>query len=1057
MKCSAAFFPSTSSDGNVAEGGMRRVGRHLKPAITTLGGAGGIAIAYFFAARLGLALQSHAGLAFFWPAAGMATGALIVLGPAARLPVALGVALASIVCSLTVGRSPWLAFTFVVPNAGEVLLAAWLVERWFGPGSKLEDVRQVLGFLAGSAIAVGIGAAWAAVAISLAEPTAFLLQAWRVWFSAGLIGMVTVAPLLIGLGEALRNIPPRRELLEGVTALVMLAALSAFLISMKQGPWATALPVALVFPVLLWVAVRCRPVFAAAAMFVVTLGVVWSATFKVGHFGDASIPLADRILAAQTLVLAGTVLALVLAALFWERRRSEATLQRSKERLQLALDGVELGTFSSDFATGRLECDARTAQIHGHNVPPVTMKEGRRFVRRDDLKRIDAALVEALRTASTWHAEYRVVPPPDHPHAGETRWIAVEGSIVRDPDGTPTGLLGVTRDITHHKRAEEALAERTTQLALAGRAALVGSYGYDVNSGKTQVSAGYAAIHGLPEGTTETTRCEWRDRIHPEDVGRLDGLRNQAFAERWRDYYVEYRIVVPDRGVRWLESRNFISYDGDGNAQRVIGVNIDVTERKLTEHALAERNTQLELASKTARIGSFTVDFSTGVVKLTPGCATIFGLPEGTVEMSRAVGRELVHPEDLPQLELRREQAFLSQQREFISQFRIVRAENREVRWLETRNLIFYDQRGKPSHLIGVSIDLTERKLAEDTVAERNLQLELAGKAGLVGHFAYNPCTEIMQISQGYAAIHAFPEGTTEIARSKCLAGVHPDDIGRVEQFRSDAFRERRREYNLEYRIIRPGGEMRWVETRFSIAYDRDADPYRVIGVSIDITERKRMEEGQRVLIAELDHRVKNALATVSAVVSHTRQGARTIGGFVDALEGRIRSMAITQELLSSRQWQGLSLADLVRREIAPYATPNNTEINGPDITLRAEAGQALAMVLHELATNAAKYGALSAKHGRVSVRWDRQLNGQSRSYLVLDWRETGGPPVVDAGNSGYGTSTIRDLLAYEFGGTVDLVFAPEGVQCRLELPADWLSDDIDSVSAEGTCSFVGA
>jgi len=92
MKCSAAFFPSTSSDGNVAEGGMRRVGRHLKPAITTLGGAGGIAIAYFFAARLGLALQSHAGLAFFWPAAGMATGALIVLGPAARLPVAIGVA-----------------------------------------------------------------------------------------------------------------------------------------------------------------------------------------------------------------------------------------------------------------------------------------------------------------------------------------------------------------------------------------------------------------------------------------------------------------------------------------------------------------------------------------------------------------------------------------------------------------------------------------------------------------------------------------------------------------------------------------------------------------------------------------------------------------------------------------------------------------------------------------------------------------------------------------------------------------------------------------------------
>src|SRR5262249_40238192 len=147
-------------------------------------------------------------------------------------------------------------------------------------------------------------------------------------FSAGLLGTVTVAPLLIGLGEAIRQPPERRELIEGAIALVTLAALSAFLLSMPEGPWATALHVALVFPVLMWIAARCRPLFAAAAMLVATLSVVWSATFNIGHFGDASIPLADRILAAQTLVLAGTLLALVLAALFSERRQSETTLQK---------------------------------------------------------------------------------------------------------------------------------------------------------------------------------------------------------------------------------------------------------------------------------------------------------------------------------------------------------------------------------------------------------------------------------------------------------------------------------------------------------------------------------------------------------------------------------------------------------------------------------------------------------------------------------------------------------------------------------------------------------
>src|SRR5262245_61215019 len=110
---------------------------------------------------------------------------------------------------------------------------------------------------------------------------------------------------------------------------------------------------------------------------------------------------------------------------------------------------------------------------------------------------------------------------------------------------------------------------------------------------------------------------------------------------------------------------------------------------------------------------------------------------------------------------------------------------------------------------------------------------------------------------------------------------------------------------------------------------------------------------------------------------------------------------------------KGLELIETVRRELAPYATPSNTDIGGPDVTLRAEAGQAMAMamVLHELATNAVKYGALATKNGRVSIHWNRSLNGHPESQLVLECRETGGPPVVAAGKASYGTSTIRDLI----------------------------------------------
>jgi two-component sensor histidine kinase len=255
------------------------------------------------------------------------------------------------------------------------------------------------------------------------------------------------------------------------------------------------------------------------------------------------------------------------------------------------------------------------------------------------------------------------------------------------------------------------------------------------------------------------------------------------------------------------------------------------------------------------------------------------------------------------------------------------------------------------------------------------------------------------------------------------------------------AVAEKRRDYSAEYRIVRSTGEVRWIERRCLISYDGDARPHRVIGVSIDMTERKQAEKQRNALNAELDHRVKNALATVTAVISHTRQGSRSVAEFAAALEGRIRSMAAIHELLNSRHWQELSLVELIRRELAPYAVRNNSEVNGPEVMLCAEAGQAMDMALHELATNAAKHGALSTKKGRVSIRWQRPPNGHPRSDLVLEWQELGGPPVIAPGNPSYGTSTIRDLIPYEFGGSVDLVFAPEGVRCRVQLPADWLGN----------------
>jgi PAS domain S-box-containing protein len=202
-----------------------------------------------------------------------------------------------------------------------------------------------------------------------------------------------------------------------------------------------------------------------------------------------------------------------------------------------------------------------------------------------------------------------------------------------------------------------------------------------------------------------------------------------------------------------------------------------------------------------------------------------------------------------------------------------------------------------------------------------------------------------------------------------------------------------------------------------------------------EITERKRAEAHQKLLIAELDHRAKNILAQVAAVAKFTRQGSRSMDEFLQSLDGRISSMATAHSLLSESHWQGVALAALVRSQLAPYATDANVTTSGTDIILAATEIQAVAMVLHELVTNAAKHGALSVSDGRVSVSWDSRSNAEAGEDLVLIWREAGGPPVSAKVASGYGLSLIRNLVPHELGGTVDVEFPSDGVNCRIEIP----------------------
>ena len=242
-----------------------------------------------------------------------------------------------------------------------------------------------------------------------------------------------------------------------------------------------------------------------------------------------------------------------------------------------------------------------------------------------------------------------------------------------------------------------------------------------------------------------------------------------------------------------------------------------------------------------------------------------------------------------------------------------------------------------------------------------------------------------------------------------------------------------------EVEVLTKVGVRRVLEVNSKLIEDA-GKPVAIHAIARDITERKEAKRAE-AHIAELDHRVKNALATVIAVSQRTREGHTSMDEFVSAFDGRILSMADAHALLSSGRWQGVNLAHLVRQELAPCAAALNTMVEGPDVVLVADATQPVALVLHELVTNAAKYGALSNPKGHLSVQWHQRANGHVAGALVLDWKETGGPPVPASISPGYGTSVVKGLIPYELGGVVDLVFAAEGVRCRLEIPLKWLNN----------------
>ncbi|KAA5611237.1 response regulator [Rhodovastum atsumiense] len=339
-----------------------------------------------------------------------------------------------------------------------------------------------------------------------------------------------------------------------------------------------------------------------------------------------------------------------------------------------------------------------------------------------------------------------------------------------------------------------------------------------------------------------------------------------------------------------------------------------------------------------------------------------------------------------------------------------------------------------------------ERDLRAELAAERGRaalreseqRLELAMRAGGMGSWELDLATDGFTLSPICREHFCLgPQDQVE-TRADIVRHLHPDDRARAAAAREDAVGNDSA-LDIEYRVIAPDGAIRWLQVRGHAIYGPGGVPLRLIGVSLDVTARKRDEERLRLLLAELNHRVKNTLATVQSIVAQTRRSAPDPAAFMEDVVGRIMALARVHELLTAASWDGASLADVVTRTLAPYAGDaagtRRVRVEGPPVTLGPTASVTLAMTFHELVTNAAKYGSLSVAGGEVQIAWRIEREGDSAD-VVIDWCESGGPGLAGPPRRhGFGTRLIERGMPAELGGEVRMDFTTDGLHCYMCLP----------------------
>lgn len=741
-----------------------------------------------------------------------------------------------------------------------------------------------------------------------------------------------------------------------------------------------------------------------------------------------------------------------------ELRRQEAARAASEERFRLAARASGGIVYDYDVTTGRVIQSEALRDLIGVDPEPDGREAGwwAARIHPEDRQRVKAD-AEGLLAGGTSHmsCEYRV-------RHEDGRWVHLldRSYVVRDASGHVVRLVGVSTDISAQRQAEAALQASEARLRLALEAAQAGAWAWRVGEPRPEWTPENFALFGLPpeDGVPDLeTLCALR--VEPQDRELLLRQVRAALAGTLAEIAVAFRIQHPEDGVRWISMVGSIERDEAGCPLWLRGLNLDASVQKRTEEALrrSEQRASAQLAEleaiyEAAPVGLGLFDRQMRFVRVNRHLAEINGLPIeaqlGRVAWDvlpslRKAAEPLFHRvfeagEPITDVELEGETPLAPGVRRswteqlypikdetgtVIAVGAIVRETTAEkaaeaaLRASEARRLQEVDrERGRLKLIIdNLSEAITAVLVDDETTLRNQAWLEFHGYSS----WDELPGWQVADLGQIFEV--RAPDGRLlpldEVPMQRALKG---------ESFRGLELRLRRRDTGLEWWGSYNGGALK----------DENG---RVVAANIsmrDITERKRAEERQSLLLHELSHRVKNLLAVVGAIARQTGYGIRSVDEFLESFQGRLRALGAAHELLTASAWRGVDLAQLIDLSLLPHAgeAGGRITVTSPPVLLEPMLAQTLALVLHELGTNALKHGALSVADGRVEVTGKLEPTSGGPS-LDLVWRERGGPPVRPPTRTGFGTTMLTRALRAQHGGNVALDWAPEGLTCRIELP----------------------